>query len=394
MSHVSWGPVVDAVNSALERLEAITDDAVARIRNELADFALVPYPEHRAAVREQLRRRLVAFSERRAWNHDDLDEARALARRRARQGIALDVVIRAYHVGDRELWRNLSGAPGEAQALLPELASLMLESLQAVTSTLALAHGSETRARDRVQMAVSQRLIDLLNAPTLDAEAHRLAAYLGFDVDQTFVGLAYTTVRPDSQNTAEPDLHFLNGPIIVHGGVGSVRVLLAQTDDQSIGQIVDALTTAAFRVGVGSNHNGVLGASRSLRQAQLALSATSHHSPVSRFREDWVTNCVMSRADLLDQEILRIAEIAGAHPSLRDTVVAFSESDMSITGCARTNHLHTNTVVYRLSRWRDLTGLDPRTFPGLMQSVVACALTDVLTNSSGVEGSTIDSRWL
>lgn len=393
MSQDSWGPVVDAVNSALERLDAITDDAVARIRTELADFALVPYVEHRAAVHEQLRRRLVAFRERRSWDHDDLDEARALARRRARQGIALDVVIRAYHVGDRELWRSLSGAPGEAQALLPELASLMLESLQAVTSTLALAHGSETLARDRVQMAVSQRLIDLLNARALDAEAYRLAEYLGFDVDRTFVGLAYTTGRRESQNTAEPDPHFLNGPIIARGGIGSLRVLLVQTDDQNVDRLVDALTTAAFRVGVGSNHNGVLGASRSLRQAQLALSATSHHSPVSRFSEDWVTNCVMSRADLLDKEVLHIAEIASAHPSLRDTVLAFSESDMSVTGCARTNHLHANTVVYRLNRWRELTDLDPRTFSGLMQSVVACALADALANSTGVEGSAINSRW-
>lgn len=376
MSQASWRPVVDVVDSVLDRLDTIADDAVARIRTELADFALVPYDEHREAVREQLRRRLVAFGERRTWNQDDLGEVRALARRRARQAIALDVVIRAYHVGDRELWRHLSAAPGEVQKLLPELASLMLESLQSVTSTLALAHGSETRARDRVHMAVSQRLIDLLNADALDAEAARLAEYLGFDSARPFVGLAYARERGESDSAVEPGPHFADGLVIARGGIGAVHVLVVQADDNSIAQVLESFEIAAFRVGVGSGHPGVAGAARSLRQAQLALSATSARNPVSNFGSDWLINCVMSLADLLDHEVHHAAEIAGAHPSLRETVTAFAEADMSITLCARTSHLHANTVVYRLGRWRELTGWDPRTFSGLTRSVVACALAD------------------
>ncbi len=376
MSQASWRPVVDVVDSVLDRLDTIADDAVARIRTELADFALVPYDEHREAVREQLRRRLVAFGERRTWNQDDLGEVRALARRRARQAIALDVVIRAYHVGDRELWRHLSAAPGEVQKLLPELASLMLESLQSVTSTLALAHGSETRARDRVHMAVSQRLIDLLNTDALDAEAARLAEYLGFDSARPFVGLAYARERGESDSAVEPGPHFADGLVIARGGIGAVHVLVVQADDNSIAQVLESFEIAAFRVGVGSGHPGVAGAARSLRQAQLALSATSARNPVSNFGSDWLINCVMSLADLLDHEVHHAAEIAGAHPSLRETVTAFAEADMSITLCARTSHLHANTVVYRLGRWRELTGWDPRTFSGLTRSVVACALAD------------------
>lgn len=379
MNQASWGPVVGVVDSVLDRLDTITDDAVARIRTELVDFALVPYDEHREAVREQLRRRLIAFGERRTWNQDDLDEVRALARRRARQAIALDVVIRAYHVGDRELWRHLSAASGEVQKLLPELASLMLESLQSVTSTLALAHGSETRARDRVQMAVSQRLIDLLNTDARDAEAARLAEYLGFDSARPFVGLAYARERKESDSAVEPGPHFADGLVIARGGIGAVHVLVIQAHDNNIAQVVESLATAAFRVGIGSGHPGVDGAARSLRQAQLALSATSARNAVSRFDDDWLINCVMSLADLLDDDVYHAAEIADAHPSLRETVTAFAAADMSITQCARTSHLHANTVVYRLGRWRELTGWDPRTFSGLTRSIAACALADSQT---------------
>ncbi|EME19033.1 PucR family transcriptional regulator [Rhodococcus triatomae] len=385
MSETSWRSVVEGVDAALARLDTITDDTVTRIRDELPDFVLVPYAEHRESVREQLRRRLVAFSERRAWDQEDLDEAQALAERRARQAIALDVVIRAYHVGDRELWRNLSAAPGDVQVLLPELASLMLETLQAVTSTLARAHASETRARDRVQMAVSQRLIDLLNthSPEAEAEASRLAEYLGFVVSGPFVALAYVREErgPHSVSELEPAT-FEKESVVARGGVDAVQVLVIQADDNRIVHIVESLTASTFRVGVGSRSTGIRGASRSLRQSQLALAGTSPHKAVSKFSEDWIVSCTLSLADLLDQHVLRVAEIANANRPLRDTVVAFSDSDMSITQCARTSHLHANTVVYRLGRWRELTGWDPRTFAGLTRSVTACALADTLRSSS------------
>ena len=85
---------------------------------------------------------------------------------------------------------------------------------------------------------------------------------------------------------------------------------------------------------------------------------------------------------VLDDDVYHAAEIAGAHPSLRETVIAFAEADMSITRCARSSHLHANTVVYRLGRWRELTGWDPRTFFGLTRSFAAGAFADARTVSS------------
>jgi len=328
-------------------------------------------------VREQLRRRLVAFSGRRAWDRDDLDQALSLARRRARQGVALDVLIRAYHVADRELWRHLSDGTGDVQPLLPELASLMLESLQAVTSTLALAHSSETRARDRTQMAVAQRLVDLLATRSLDVEAGRLAEYLGFRLEQPFVALAYDPSRGDADIDLELEA-MTSRLVVARGGVGAIQILLAQSEHNDVAQQVDSLSTATFRVGIGSAHSGISGASRSMRQAQLAFSSSSIRTKVRRFSDDWLISCVTSSAELLERDVVNAAEIATNHPSLRDTVLAFAESSMSVTGCARVSHLHANTVVYRLTRWKEMTGWDPRTFPDLAKSVVACSLANTL----------------
>ena len=38
--------------------------------------------------------------------------------------------------------------------------------------------------------------------------------------------------------------------------------------------------------------------------------------------------------------------------------------------------LHANTVKYRLSRWQEITGWDPRTLDGLMRSLISLAASD------------------
>jgi DNA-binding PucR family transcriptional regulator len=47
--------------------------------------------------------------------------------------------------------------------------------------------------------------------------------------------------------------------------------------------------------------------------------------------------------------------------SLVATLRAYVESGFSISGAARTMHVHSNTILYRLDRIRLLTGRDPRT---------------------------------
>ena len=45
---------------------------------------------------------------------------------------------------------------------------------------------------------------------------------------------------------------------------------------------------------------------------------------------------------------------------LVDTLRAYIDADFSITRAAREMHLHSNTLLYRLKRVRELTGRDPR----------------------------------
>jgi DNA-binding PucR family transcriptional regulator len=50
------------------------------------------------------------------------------------------------------------------------------------------------------------------------------------------------------------------------------------------------------------------------------------------------------------------------------TAVHSAQNSFSVTATARTLNLHPNTVKYRLDRWTQLTGWDPRVLRGLLNS--------------------------
>ena len=50
-----------------------------------------------------------------------------------------------------------------------------------------------------------------------------------------------------------------------------------------------------------------------------------------------------------------------------ETVHAFAAADLNVTRAADALHVHPNTVRYRLDRIAGETGIDPRTFAGLVE---------------------------
>ncbi len=62
------------------------------------------------------------------------------------------------------------------------------------------------------------------------------------------------------------------------------------------------------------------------------------------------------------------------NPHLVETVEQYMTSGFSVSSAAKALQIHANSVAYRLDRWHQLTGWDPRTFVGLNQSLLGCAL--------------------
>ena len=61
------------------------------------------------------------------------------------------------------------------------------------------------------------------------------------------------------------------------------------------------------------------------------------------------------------------------HEHLAEAVLAYARGG-SIADAGRDLGVHPNTITYRLERWHELSGWDPRDFDGLLRSVIALRL--------------------
>ena len=268
----SWAPVAELCARVLDDLDRLAHDSVTNIRRDLDAYAVVPFDEHLAAVTEQQRRRLEALAGRRLLAEGDLERAAELARRRARQGIAVDVLIGAYHLGDQELWGALCRDPRSAAPLLPEVAALMLRLLHAISTVLASAHGEVMRELQTHRVTLSQRLIELLLAGRDDAEASRVADALGLDPQASFVAGLWR--RSDADVVLPPEvrreLDRAAVPLVHSAQSGLVVVLVQGAEPEWLDELLSALDLGPD-VGIGLRRPGLAGAVLSLGDARLAL---------------------------------------------------------------------------------------------------------------------------
>ncbi|WP_095870435.1 CdaR family transcriptional regulator [Rhodococcus sp. ACPA1] len=364
-----WTPVVRLCDRVHARFQALCRRSLDRIRLELPGYAVVPPGDHLAVVNEQLRRRVVAISQHRRLDAEDLSMVEELAKLRARQGVTLDILVAGFHIGERELWRSLCDQAQDAAPLLPDVAGLMLESLHDLTSVIAEAHTDELRGLQSHRITLSQRLLELLDTKGGADEARRIAETIGFDPREEYVAVVW---RSNEQR------QFLSGAaqreMEQHAKV--LALAYQDVDVHFVGQFVDLprLTSAIRRhlphgrIGVGLSRGSLSGAASSLAEARLALSVATPDD-VAAFSDVWFEACVLSRIDLIEPLVRDALAIARGNPQLVQTVWTYSEMGMSIAATARSMHLHANTVTYRLERWAELTGWNPRTFGGLARSV-------------------------
>jgi len=154
-------------------------------------------------------------------------------------------------------------------------------------------------------------------------------------------------------------------------GVWSATVV-ARSGTWVLAQVGDAdalARTAPPPAGVGSVRTGWEGARQSLVDARLALGVCREGT--ATFGEEWVLASLYAARDRLTDVCASGQAVAQQSRHLADAVQAFADHRLSVVGAARALQVHPNTVIYRLERWRGLTGWDPRTFGGLAASV-AC----------------------
>ncbi|MEU3985100.1 helix-turn-helix domain-containing protein [Streptomyces sp. NPDC026672] len=371
--------VVELCRAVAGDLGSLVPAIVDRIRREVPGYEVVDRAEHEQAVTLQYEGLLTGLITRRPPSPEASERARELGRRRARQGLAMESMMSAYHVGYREMWNTLLGrvGPGD-QAMRSELAGLVGTVwlwIEQAGSAAADAYGETVRAKDAARLALTHRLLGALAAGgPLTAEHTRMAQTLGFDPAGAFQAVCSPAdAWPDEEVTAlrqTPDAR--RGTLLCAVRDTVLVAVLQGAPAEDLAEVMRRLVPGAA-VGVGLVRAGLAGASVSIVDA-LAVLPAAGPGEVAAFERDWLIATVRPQADRLAALLGPCREVARAHPDLADTVRAFAGHGFSLTGTGRALHVHPNTVRYRLDRWQELTGRDVRTWAGLSAGMIALGL--------------------
>jgi hypothetical protein len=373
-----WQPVADVARRVSADLPALTARVTSCVQKEIAAYRAgrVPLADLEGSVRANLRAIIVGLAEHRAPTRQELTVRRELGTRRALQGLPIDALIQAYHVGYRELWLALVGeVPDGDQQTATQLltaATTVWQWVHEVTEAIAAAHAATVRTLEARAVGARQRFVELLAGGDLDgSEADRIGRSLGFDPDDRFTVLAIRGATDDLDAVVlqreldpRPERHAVvaRGPLVVvvcQGGIDPSGAIAAAR-----------VVFPAAAIGVGATRPGLRGARASLEDAERTLGVT-YDGQVATFDEMWLWATLGGVAPRLEPLLRPGTELARSHPHLAEAVRAFAAAGFSATQAARDLSLHANTVTYRLDRWEALTGWDPRSFTGLARSLAS-----------------------
>ncbi len=372
-----WEPVADIARRVLDDIDPLVERITDAVFEEIVPYRddLVPREDLRGSVLRNLEALVAGLAERRPPTAQERDVRRELGTRRALQGVAVDAVIKAYHVGYRELWQALVAAlpPGDEDATtkLLSAATVVWQWVHEVTDAIAAAHAATTRTLEARAVGARQRFVELLAAGDLGGpEARRLVRALEFDAAGGFQILIIRGITDDLD--AVELQHALETNPGRHAVASRGAVVIVVVQDSDIEEVATTIRRAVpgGSIAIGTERPGLPGARASLEDAEQT-SAVTGAGQVVRFEDAWLWATLAGADERLSRLLAAGRAVADEHPHLVAAVQAFAAAGFSVSAAARSLGLHANTVSYRLDRWHELTGWDPRTFAGLTRSVAA-----------------------
>ena len=372
-----WEPVAAVAAHVAEGLDELTARIVAGIEREIDAYrrGLVPPDELARSVASNLRVTLRGVAERRGPTPEEIGGRRPLGGRRAVQGIGVDALIQAYHIGFRELWSALVAAvPPDDPAIATQLlaaATTVWQWTHEATAAIAAEHAETMHAAEARALGARQRFLELLLiGDPARPEAEVLGRSLGFDPGACFQATVLRSETGDLDAVllqrrleASPGHH----AVVVRG---ASAVVLSQAVETAVVAEAARQVVPGATIACGAVRPGLVGARTSLEDAERTLPVTPA-AQTARFEDVWLWATLGGAIERLDPLLATGRQVAAEHPHLAEAVEAFAAARFSVSEAARRLGLHANTVAYRLDRWAELTGWDPRSFPGLSHSLAA-----------------------
>lgn len=331
--------------------------------------------EIRRSTREHIRQGLRTLSGASAADDNTREVWRRTGRERARQGIPMELVLKAYTLGSRTLWEELVLEREQHRSDIDEHLLLVAgqqlwRALDSQYETLVDAYRRESVRMQQRDLANVLVILDGLRSgrggdPAFVIEAR---ATLGLSASQEIA----CVVGPLDEHGTPP----LSAPEDALDQIGAVShwnirdghqfalVALPRGSWNSIGSALDTLAARAVGpVGVAHSPDGVSSFAAAYRLAALTAETITEVSGVA-LATDRLPRVIMA-ADEQSSELLVHHALGNlwTHPepqreTLLGTLAHVLASDGSPTNAAKVLYCHRNTVIYRIRRIEELTGLD------------------------------------
>jgi hypothetical protein len=387
--------------------ERVAEDMVSAITNAIPAYAAHPDPALIEDLTEHVTQNIDTFlriaSEHRPPEPDDLTFVRAAVERRVAQGVPMDTVLHAFRVGQQFLWETIV-SEAEAIGAGPEAAiSLALPAMQYTDAASSEFTESYVRLEQQMQASTdrasaqivealldgrrpAERAIGALRSPfALDAgAAHVVAALAGIPDER--IDDARRTIERMSQ-----ELPLRGAASLPSGG----ELIVVISVDASVDAVPDRVATnlrlaaervePATRIGISVLCRGIPEIAAGHREASAAARSAGQGATVSLSSLGVVERLALTGAGddtparLIPVRIRQfIFEDLAADGTLTTTALAYTDAGLNARRAAERLFLHPNTVLYRLRRIGERTGLDVRSPSALLDLVTSIRIVQAL----------------
>lgn len=337
---------------------------------------------------------------------EDFAFARALAVERARELLPLHAYLASFRVSQRAAWQSLLNfreKAGVAESVLLELSSRWLEYIDVATGVAAqsfvneherLAHDAGRQRRDALE--------SLLSGGLSSRDARTQMAAVGLLEAPRYLVTVVTQGAEAKNDESVPMLSDVAAMIGRHLlGVEGLQPLLIDRYAEVVALVpiraapTSAITAAVSKsltalqqtkgwvlaAGLSLECSGMLELRNAYFEAKQAVKfASSKGLPVLDLETIGLLDYLIATCDANAQRLIapKIAtaldQKSESGRTFTTTFLQYVEQDLNVPATAAALHVHQNTVYYRLSHLHDATGLDPRSFNGIVELLLAIRL--------------------
>ncbi len=287
---------------------------------------------------------------------DDLRFLRESAARRAEEGVPIDVVLTAYHVGIQVVWETLvpEARPEEVRDVLA-LNALVMRYLQLVTPVVSAGYLDERQAMFDFERSARAELL----SGTREARGPHvvLALHVPPHPDELLAGVDASVAARRKLRRLRAELERHSREPVLSSLTSDGGIALLPGEDLPLERIVSDVSRASgvplTVAAVAAPPTGVAAAAGLAREV---LAVAMRSGPGLYRLSDVLLEYQLSRPSAA------LEPLAGIVAPLTDELVQTLEVYLrrgSRRPAASELHVHPNTVDYRLRRVAELTGLDP-----------------------------------